>query len=277
MRIALVQMHSSTNLEENLKKMYFFAESAKEKKADLVVFPENCTVLGKNRTVRAAAEKLDLADLTSICHNLSITAVFGGIPIIEKGNVLNRSIFVDKRGLILAKYDKIHLFFLNTGKKVIDERTLYKAGDKPVRFEWNGWKIGMSICYDLRFPELYAEYLGCDLILCTAAFTYQTGKPHWHTLINARAIENQCYMAGVNQVGENEENSVKMFGGTVLYNAWGEKVAESADCEQLVITDIEAKDNLVFRNRVPALRDRMNNNNTMTKPLICGEEQAIYE
>lgn len=250
-------MDSSVDPLENLEKIDYFAQSAKKGRVDLVVFPENCLCLGSNDSIANVAEEGFLGHLIKICKSNNISCLFGGIPIKERSNIYNTSLFISEKGEILARYDKIYLFKLK-GQENIDESMLYTSGESPVTLDWNGWKIGLSICYDLRFPELFSHYLGCDMIFCTAAFTKTTGKVHWHTLLKARAVENQCFVAGVNQCGKNAETGTEFYGGTSIYNGWGKKIAESANFEEnMIICDIKKSENISYRSRLPVLTERM--------------------
>ena len=256
-RIGLAQMASVPDVEANRKKVInVFKEAAGQ--CDLLLFPENVFCLGRGTTVRAAArtEEEWISDLSRIVEKFRVAAVFGGVPIVtEKEDCLaNSSLVLDGAGTLLARYDKMHLFRLQ--ECGIDESRLYTHGEKPVSFLLDGWKIGLTICYDLRFPELSRSYAPCDIIVCTAAFTAATGPSHWKPLLRTRAIENQCYVAGVGQCGRNEENGVAMYGHSLMAGPWGELQGEAlGDAEELILAELDKDTIEATRARLPALRD----------------------
>jgi nitrilase len=184
--------------------------------------------------------------------------LFGGVPVAEGAAVLNAALLYGPDGRLLARYDKIHLFQLDPAKPSgIDETRWYTPGSEPVAVTLNGWKIGLSICYDLRFPELYRHYAPADLLVCTAAFTEATGRAHWEVLLRARAIENQCFMAGVGQCGTNPETGQTLFGHTCLVDPWGEEVvAVPGGTEGLAVTALARTRLDEVRARLPALQHR---------------------
>lgn len=227
---------------------------------DLIVFPENVLCLGSGATVRAAARPVaavveELAPLA--CEARAVT-VFGGVPVRDAERVTNTAMVFAPDGQLLARYDKVHLFQLDPGTESgIDETRTYAHGNGPVSFDWQGWRIGLSICYDVRFPELFRTHAPADLVLCTAAFTRSTGMAHWQVLLRARAIENQCYVAGVGQCGTNRETGVPLFGHSLVADPWGEVLAEAGlECEEVLRVELR-KDRIAgVRRRLPALQHR---------------------
>jgi nitrilase len=138
---------------------------------------------------------------------------------------MNSSLVFDADGALLARYDKMHLFQFNPGEPGgIDETTTYGYGPFPVAFDFRNWRVALSICYDVRFPELYRALDCVDLILCTASFTRQTGQAHWELLLRARAVENLCYVAGAAQCGSNPETGTALYGHSLVADPWGEIV-----------------------------------------------------
>jgi nitrilase len=192
---------------------------------DLAVFPENVLCLGRAATVLRHAKPIcDLyAELGGLCREAGVAAVFGGVPVAESGKAMNSSLAFAADGALLARYDKMHLFQFDVGNPGgIDETTTYGYGPFPVAFEFQDWRIALSICYDVRFPELYRALGAFDLLLCTAAFTRQTGQAHWEVLLRARAVENLSYVAGVGQCGANPETGTELFGHSLAVDPWGE-------------------------------------------------------
>jgi len=227
--LGMAQLCASPVLDANLDMMAAALVQFQQQKVDLAVFPEYCTCLGGLAATRLSARPFEewqpiLAKLVSQTH---IASVFGGIPTSMPDNtVRNRSYAVDGNGAILAFYDKQHLFQLcHKHGDDMDEMALFKPGSEPVSFNFKGMRIGLSICFDLRFPELYLSYKDCQLILCTAAFTQFTGQAHWDALLRARAIENQTWFAGVAMGGSNSQTGLRLYGCTSLYDPWGELAA----------------------------------------------------
>ena len=160
---------------------------------------------------------------------------------------------INPSGKRIATYRKMHLFQLNSGKKNIDESSLFEPGDTPATFTLNGWQIGLTICYDLRFPELFRTYVGSDLLVCTSEFTAFTGKAHWEVLLKARAIENQCFVAGVNQCGRNETINIEAYGHSMLVDPWGTPVIHTNNVEDVLQCQLNKKRISYVRNKIPAL------------------------
>lgn len=257
--LGLVQMASTANWDGNVRAVRA-ALSELVGHCDLVVFPENVLCLGRGGTVLANARPIcDLyAELGGLCRAAGQAAVFGGVPVAEGGKAMNSSLVFAADGALLARYDKMHLFQLTPGQPGgIDETTTYGYGPFPVEFEFRDWRIGLAICYDIRFPELCRAYAGVGLILCTAAFTRQTGQAHWEVLLRARAIENLCYVAGVGQCGNNPETGTALHGHTLAVDPWGEVLSRAdADCPGVQVVTLSAERVAAVRRVLPALEHR---------------------
>jgi predicted amidohydrolase len=177
------------------------------------------------------------------------------------GRVRNACCVYGPDGRRLARYDKIHLFAFDNGQgESYDEARVLQAGDTPVTFEHAGWRAGLSICYDLRFPELYRAMMQppCDVLFVPAAFTWTTGQAHWMTLLRARAIENQCWVVAPAQ-GGTHENGRRTFGHSVVFGPWGEQLAcvhEGGEGEGFALADMQAARRDEVRLQLPALRHR---------------------
>jgi len=259
LRVVLVQMASSQDWGENLRSVRRTLAGL-DAPCDLVVFPENVLCLGSSATVRAAARPAAtvVEELGELARQARAVTVFGGVPVRDAERVTNAALVFAPDGRLLARYDKVHLFQLDPGSDAaIDETRTYTHGSGPVGFDWQGWRIGLSICYDVRFPELFRAYAPCDLVLCTAAFTRSTGMAHWHVLLRARAIENQCYVAGVGQCGTNPETGVPLFGHSLAIDPWGEVLAEAGP-EREEVLHVELHKGRIdgVRRRLPALQHR---------------------
>lgn len=258
--LALVQMASTPDREANLATVRRVLAEHTEAD-DLAVFPECVLCLGRGETVRAGAEPAaaTAAELGALCRETARAALFGGVAVQDGGGrILNRALLVAADGRLLAHYDKIHLFRLDPDTPSgIDESRIYAAGSEPVAVEFRGWRIGLSICYDLRFPELFRAWGPVDLAVCTAAFTAATGLAHWEVLLRARAIENQCYLAAAAQCGTNAETGVEHYGHSLLADPWGHIRAQAGEGEGVLRVTLEPERIREVRKRLPALEHRV--------------------
>ncbi len=257
--LALAQIHSTPDPAANIEALRACLRSL-PRPVDLAVFPENACCLGNADSVRRAArpEAEWLEALAPAAAGFRGTLVLGGIPVpAPAGKLFNRCLVL-RRGRVLARYDKIHRFRLRSPHdSAADETKLYAPGANPVAVQIATWKVGLSICYDLRFPELYRALAPVDLVLVPAAFTAQTGRAHWEVLLRARAIENQCFVAGVNQYGKNLETGMALYGNSMLVDPWGQVLARAPDGRaELLLATLEPHRIQAARNRLPALDDR---------------------
>jgi nitrilase len=261
LRLTIVQLASGPELAGNLARIAALL-GANPAPAELVVLPENCLCFGRQATVRAAARPLDawLGLLAPWVRGLRAAVVFGGVPVRGDGaRVFNAALALGADGALLARYDKMHLFRLDAGRPGgVDETRLYTPGTAPVAVEVAGWRVGLSICYDLRFPELFRALAPADLFLCTAAFAAETGRAHWETLLRARAIENLCYVAGAAQGGVDAETGFACFGHSRAYGPWGEPLdGGDVDSGERVLSYTLSRARLAeVRARLPALAQR---------------------
>lgn len=267
MRVSTIQMISGPDVTLNLIQAKNLIEQASNDSAELVVLPEYFCLIGNTDQ-----EKLAIAEtqgngpiqsfLSEIAKQHKIYLVAGTIPL--KGSQSNKArnsvLVYNPEGVNICRYDKIHLFKFDNGKEAYDESIVLEPGQNTQSFELeskdgNTWKIGLSVCYDLRFAELYQQ-LQADLLLVPAAFTFTTGKAHWETLLKARAIENLAYVVASAQGGEHP-NGRKTFGHSMLINPWGEVLASvelgvTVCTADLDFTMIQAK-----RAQLPALEHRV--------------------
>ena len=200
--LGIVQMASTEDLKTNLDAVQDAMKSL-QGRCDMAIFPEYSLGLGNSEVLKRNAKTLAEYDalLAPLVRPCDFACVFGGLPVREPDGGMHDSLLTfDEDGKLVMRYDKMHLFqYSGQNGPAIDEGLVFKRGNSPQSMKLKGWKIGVSICYDLRFPELYRTYTPADLILCPSAFLQTTGQAHWSPLIRARAIENQCYFAGVNQ------------------------------------------------------------------------------
>ncbi|RBP80561.1 carbon-nitrogen hydrolase family protein [Marinomonas rhizomae] len=235
--IAAIQLTSTKNWRENLNHVKQLVGSAVADGARLVVLPEN-VFLFNGKAMRELAESNDqnilLQEMSDLAQKHSIYLVVGSHPSLLKaddskisdGRVRQTCWLVGPNGAFIERYDKIHLFDVTVDDKATSyrESDFIEPGELDLKvIEVDGFNIGLSICYDLRFPELYRELtkMGAEVLLVPAAFTYVTGKAHWDILLAARAIENQCYVLGVDQCGWHNETR-QTYGHSALYSPFGE-------------------------------------------------------
>ncbi len=225
LKVAGIQLSSVPCFRENVRSVTEMLEKTSEKSPDLAILPENLFVHGDFGKIKKNAmelrEWMDL--LSSIKSNAKISSfiVWGGLPILREGEIFNSSIVTDPSGAVVTIYEKNRLFSFS-GEKSVTESDVYSRGERGAAFETYGWRIVLSICFDLRYPELFRRYNNPDLIVCTAAFTRKTGRAHWEILLKARAIENQSYVIGVNQWTESQPDYPPTYGHTIIIDPWGE-------------------------------------------------------
>ena len=256
LHLCLCQMSSTSSFSDNTACVKEFLRDCEDSACELVVFPENVLCRGSYDDIRDGGHEEDyyVEKLGRISQDHRITIVWGGIPVRYHDDLYNVAMVFNSSGQRLAAYRKIHLFQLNLGHKAVDEGSLFVSGSHPVKFQLADWTIGLTICYDLRFPELFRAYVGADLILCPSDFTNYTGKAHWEVLLRARAIENQCYVAGINQCGLNVGMNVKSYGHSLLVDPWGRIVAAAEDQKTALTHILEKKRQQRVRAELPALR-----------------------
>lgn len=266
LKIASVQMVSTPNLEENLNAAGKLVHLAAQDGAQVVVLPEYFCLLGLKDTDKLAVKEVFgkgpiQERLAAIAQANSIYLVAGTIPLEAKeaNKVLNSTLIFDPSGRCISRYDKIHLFGFQTSTERYQESETIEAGNQPgfVTLDIKGvdWRFGLSVCYDLRFPELYRSMGEVDCHLIPAAFTYTTGKEHWEVLLRARAIENQCYVLASAQ-GGTHRNGRRTWGHSMLIDPWGAILGDLPEGEGF-ISGLLSKEKLnEVRSKLPALKHR---------------------
>ena len=266
LKIASIQMVSTPELQENLSTASRLIQSAAAQGAQLAVLPEYFCLMGlKDSDKVRARENYGSGpiqeQLSQIAKENHLYLVAGTIPLEAKdpNKVLNTSLVFDPHGQQIARYDKIHLFGFQTATERYQESETIEAGDEPgllkISVNGNDWIFGLSICYDLRFPELYRALGQVDCHIIPAAFTYTTGKDHWEILLRARAIENQCYVLASAQGGVHQ-NQRRTWGNSMLIDPWGAILANLPEGEGF-ISGVLCKDKLnEVRSKLPALAHR---------------------
>jgi nitrilase len=266
-RVAAVQMVSKPQVGANLSDAAALIGEAAAQGARLVGLPEFFCLMGRDSdkiAVREADGRGPIQDfLAETAARHRIWLVGGTLPLAapEPGKVMNSLLVYGPDGARLARYDKVHLFAFATGDESYDESRTMMPGRAVRSFEMAPaggpkLKVGLSVCYDLRFPELYRSLGEPDLILVPAAFTATTGRAHWHTLLRARAIENLCYVLAPAQGGRHD-NGKSTFGHSVLFDPWGETVAELAEGPGLAVGDVDLARIAQVRASLPALSHRV--------------------
>jgi nitrilase len=266
LKIAGIQMVSTPGLQENLETASRLIKTAALNGAQVAVLPEYFCIMGLKDTDKVSAREVFGSGpmqerLAAIAKENGIYLVAGTIPLEAKNpnKVLNTTLVFNPDGQRVGRYDKIHLFGFQTSAERYQESETIEAGEEPsmVKITIDGveWKLGLSICYDLRFPELYRTLGQVDCHIIPAAFTYTTGKDHWEILLRARAIENQCYVLASAQ-GGTHQNQRRTWGNTMLIDPWGTVLSTLPEGEGF-ISGVLSKDKLnEVRSKLPALAHR---------------------
>lgn len=260
-RIACLQMNSGNEFAANLSVFSAMAREAAAAGAKFILSPEYFLMMdGTGRVMREAA--LDeqgepaLSALTALARELSVWLLAGSVTLkAGDGRMFNRSLLISSAGRVVATYDKIHMFDVTLPDgKVIRESSAYRPGEKAVLTEMPWGKLGMTVCYDLRFPGLFRALAqaGAEIITVPSSFQRQTGKAHWHTLVRARAIENECFLIAPAMCGDHPGNR-QSFGHTLVIDPWGEVLAEGGESPEIVYAEIAPRRVAKVRNMIPSL------------------------
>lgn len=263
MKIAAIQMRSVLDFEENLKKIRGFLKEAKDNGAIAAFLPEVFYSLGDG--TKASPHLVDgknshYENIRNLAKDSGLFILGGSAATNEGGKVMNRSFNFAPDGTDLGFYDKINLFSVDlskhSSKTVLDEARIYTRGTKPKLIDIEGFKLGLTICFDLRFPELFRAYsaAGAEILSISSAFTVPTGKAHWHTLVRARAIENQSYVVASAQWGVHNEK-ISTFGHSLIVDPWGEVLADAGEGEKVIYAEIDRERLESVRARLNVLRD----------------------
>jgi predicted amidohydrolase len=263
LRVAGVQMNSSGSKPDNLERMEALVARAAATGADLVLLPEKWNGLGSHEILHEVAEPLDGGEtvdaMAGWARRHGITLVGGSIAERREGRekLSNTCIVFDADGEIAAVYRKIHMFDVEVGGHVYRESEAEEPGEGPVVCTAEGWALGLTVCYDLRFPELYRILAveGAELVTVPAAFTLFTGKDHWELLLRARAVENQCYVAAANQWGVHAEGKAS-YGRSMIVDPWGVVLAQAHDEDAVVSAELDRAHLARVRRALPSLANR---------------------
>jgi nitrilase len=265
MKIAAVQMVSGTDVRRNSEAAQRLVGEAARAGAELVALPEYFCLMG-----RSDRDKLAIAEapgdgplqrmLSDTAREHRVWLIGGTLPIRtdDPDRVLNANCVYAPDGTLARRYDKIHLFKYDNGRERYDEGCAIRAGEAPMSFQAGALKVGLSVCYDLRFPELYRRLMNppCDLVSVPAAFTHTTGLAHWELLLRARAVENQCYVIAAAQGGLHE-NGRRTFGHSMVVDPWGKVLNVLPEGEGVVLAELDLAHLASVRLQLPALEHRI--------------------
>ena len=261
-RIAALQMVSGPRVADNLLIAGQLIETAVAQGAQMVALPEYFPIIGAADADRVRARE-DFGHgpiqhwLAETAQRYGIWIFAGSLPLTaaDPGKMRNTSLVYNPAGECVKRYDKIHLFGFKKGNEAYDEAAFIEAGDQLVAVDTPFGRVALSICYDLRFPELYRALGTVDLIMMPAAFTDTTGRAHWEILLRARAIENQCYLLAVGQGGRHE-NGRQTHGNSMIVDPWGEILDRKMKGPGVVIADLDHARIAEIRESLPALAHR---------------------
>lgn len=270
---AMIQMRSGTDVRENIEASSDFITQAVKNGAELVFTPEMTSLLDKRpgeveNKAMLEADDMALREYRNLAKSLMVKLHIGSLPILKSNGCLaNRSFLIGETGDLLCKYDKIHMFDVDLPDgQVIRESQKYEPGLDAIICPTDIGIIGMSVCYDVRFPHLYTDLAlsGAEIIPVPSAFTVPTGQAHWHVLLRARAIENGCYIVGAAQAG-NHQDGRETYGHSLAVSPWGEVIAEGDNALGVVPFEMDLSQVQKTRNRIPNLKNRRGYNQP-TKP-----------
>ena len=266
MKVAAIQMVSGISLDANLSEALRLLRLAAQAGAELAVLPEYFCFMGhKDEDKLLLAEEPGLGTvqdfLSDAARDLKMWVVGGTLPMAvpDPTHAANASLVYNPKGQCVTRYDKIHLFRYDNGREAYDESAVLQAGEKPEAFDLKDrsgqvWRVGMSVCYDLRFAELY-KALAAQVLLVPSAFTFTTGQAHWEVLLRARAIENQAFVIASAQ-GGSHENGRRTWGHSMVIDPWGEVLVMHAVGPGLALAEIDMARLESVRQQLPALQHR---------------------
>jgi nitrilase len=265
MKIAAIQIVSTPDVSRNLVAVAALIAEAASAGARLVALPEHFCLMARRDN-----DKLDIAEepgdgpiqrfLSQAASRHGVWLIGGTLPLRIEGDpthACNASCAFAPDGSLAARYDKLHLFSFDNGRERFDEGRVLRPGAAPVAFDAEGLRVGLSVCYDLRFPELYRALMSppCDLLAVPSAFTYTTGEAHWELLLRARAVENQCYVIAPAQGGLHETGR-RTWGHTMIVDPWGVVLGSHDEGEGVVLAELDPARIASVRRQLPALQHR---------------------
>ncbi len=266
LNIGCLQYCAGVDTDRNLRRIEALLDEAVAGGAQLVCLPEYATCYGTRRgKLFVGAEEEDehtgLLALRDMARQQSVWMLIGSIAVKRNdGLINNRSFLIDDVGNIVARYDKVHLFDVDLeGGESYRESDLIRPGEQAVLIDTPFGRLGLTICYDLRFPQLYRTLAkaGANILFAPAAFTHKTGQAHWHTLVTARAIETSAYLVAPCQCGD-QKGKLKRYGHSLIVGPWGEILADGGEDAGVITTEIHLDEVAAARCSIPALQhDRL--------------------
>jgi len=260
MRISLIQMNSQNDTGHNLQEAAILLTEAARQGATYALLPENFAFFGSEKEKQTKGEEIanrTKSFLSETARRLNLTITGGGFPLpAAAGKFYNAAVTCGPDGAEIHRYDKLHLFDVAPGDNVTyqESRGTHSGAGELSLLNLPPFAFGVTICYDIRFPALYRKYarMGANVLCVPAAFTRLTGEAHWHTLLRARAIENTCYVLAAAQVG-GHYGGRETYGHSIVYDPWGEIVAELPDRPGVVMADLNIERIAEVRGRMPSL------------------------
>ena len=255
MKLSLIQLTVGPNVEENFQKSQKLLLQSIKSQPDFILFPEHFLFLSNKNKVSFKMNSLEVVFFQEFAIKHKVNILLGSLPIKENDKIFNRSIVIDLNGSLISQYDKIHMFDVTLkNNEIYNESDTYTPGTELKIFELDNCLIGHSICYDLRFPKLYRALAkkGAKIIVIPSAFTYTTGKSHWHTLVRSRAIENGVFIVAPNQWGTNTERR-STYGHSMVVSPWGDIIAEAHDGESVLNCEININEVERSHKSIPVL------------------------
>ena len=259
-RAACIQMDAGNDLKKNLAKSHKFFLKAVSLKSNWITFPENFLFRGPSAGLKRAAEQTPevIRFFQTLAKKYKVCILLGSLFEKAQGRkVFNTSVLINERGSVTGRYRKIHLFDSNLPGARCLESTSIQSGNKIVSCRIHGIQTGLSVCYDLRFPELFRALSsrGARVLFMPANFTETTGKAHWEILLKARAIENLSFVIAPGQVGTHPETKIKSFGTSLILDPWGKVLAKgSRSKEQVLTADLDFQGQSKIRKKFPVLQ-----------------------
>lgn len=261
LRVGLTQWRPTKDLEANLEQALRLIETTAEQGADLVLLPENGLYLGSNQEMRAAALALEspaIDALREATRKAGVVTILGGFKCRQFTSIVNKALVIGADGSIVGGYDKIHLFDARVGGQSFEASSVETAGECPVVLDVKGVKVGLTICYDVRFPELYRRLAlaGAQVMIVPAAFTQITGEAHWEVLLRARAIESGAYViASATIRGDDGTDAFPTYGHALAVDPWGKVLFDLGETRSgCAVVSIELDRVNKARTSIPAFR-----------------------
>lgn len=258
LKVAVIQISSQLDYRENLNKIKAYLKEASENGAKAVFLPECFYTLsdGKNPSpYLVERDNEHFLNIQNLAKEFGVYLIGGSVAHKVEEGIKNRVYNFNPMGEVIGEYDKINLFscdILKDGqRKKINEADIFSPGEKPLIIDVEGFKVGIAVCFDLRFPNLLLNYYRekVDILTFASAFTVPTGKAHWHTLLRARAIEGQCYVIAAGQCGQNNPN-IRTFGHSLIVGPWGEICDDAGEDEGIIYSTLEKSQINETRSRI---------------------------